>query len=283
VDAAGPCYARAICQEKLFANEDYFMQIDSHMRCRRSWDSYLIEQLEAMKGDKTMLTAYPSGYELPNKIPNETRGTLLVPWMFDEDGFLRQRGRLMTIQREAGDLVPTHLYAAGFNFSRGRVVKDVPYDGSLRQLFFGEELTMALRLYLEGYNLYAPSESVLYHLWSRSHRPTQMADVFKDPAYTDRVQEEKIQSMIKVKKQLEKGEGITANSGRTVKDFWKALGVENFILQEGCENGALSADSFADANIAAMLQPGSLQHRVAVLDSKAQDVIASFLKGIGQG
>jgi hypothetical protein len=36
-------------------------------------------------------------------------------------------------------------YAAGFAFSSADVIKDVPYDISLKNLFFGEEISMVTR------------------------------------------------------------------------------------------------------------------------------------------
>ena len=162
--AMGPCYARALCQS-LFRGEQYVLQIDSHMRFRKHWDTYLIQQLEQLisskNHEKVMLSAYPAGYRLPDSIPSETRGTLLVPWKFDANGLLRQRGRLMKPQAAP---VPSLLYAAGFNFARSFVLQDCPYDESLHHLFFGEELSMAMRLYTKGYDLFAPSQSVCYHL-----------------------------------------------------------------------------------------------------------------------
>lgn len=39
-DATGPCYARYLAQS-LYRGEDYFLQIDSHMRFRKKWVSFL--------------------------------------------------------------------------------------------------------------------------------------------------------------------------------------------------------------------------------------------------
>jgi [Skp1-protein]-hydroxyproline N-acetylglucosaminyltransferase len=174
--ATGPCPARALCQ-MLHRGEDYVLQIDSHMRFRANWDVYLIEQLSQCPGgggssssnNKNVLTAYPVGYQLPNDIPNETRGTLLIPDKFGSDGMLRQRGRFFCTTPDRP--VRCQLYAAGFNFCSASVLQDCPYDPSLRHLFFGEEVSMAVRLYTAGYDMYAPCQSVCYHLWSRTHRP----------------------------------------------------------------------------------------------------------------
>ena len=149
--ATGPCPARALAQQ-LYRGETYLLQLDAHMRFRENWYAYLVEQLRRCGGsDKSVLTAYPVGYTVPNRIPNETRGTLLLPWKFDdEDKMLRIRGRLFREELPRGEdaPVPCHLYAAGFNFCRAEpVLRDCPYDGSLHHLFFGEEISMAVRLF----------------------------------------------------------------------------------------------------------------------------------------
>lgn len=50
------------------------------------------------------------------------------------------------------------------------MIQDVPYDATLRFLFFGEEASMSARLWTSGYDFFAPSESVVYHLWTRAYR-----------------------------------------------------------------------------------------------------------------
>lgn len=170
--STGPCPARALCQ-MLHRGEDYVLQIDSHMRFRANWDVYLIEQLLQCPGgdsnNKNVLTAYPVGYQLPNITPNETRGTLLIPDKFGSEGMLRHRGRFFCTTPDRP--VRCQLYAGGFNFCSASVLQDCPYDPSLHHLFFGEEVSMAVRLYTAGYDMYAPCESVCYHLWTRTHRP----------------------------------------------------------------------------------------------------------------
>jgi len=177
--AKGPCFARHLAQA-LFQNEDYILQIDSHMRFRPNWDSYLINLLEQLKADnsalKPVITTYPLGYTLPNNYPDDIRPTLLVPTHFDDNGMLRQSGRAINlnssqIHSKLGTCaIPCPLWAAGFNFSEKSAYEDVPYDPNLNFLFFGEEISMAARLFTHGYDFYAPTEAVVYHLWNRGHR-----------------------------------------------------------------------------------------------------------------
>jgi [Skp1-protein]-hydroxyproline N-acetylglucosaminyltransferase len=323
------------------------------MRFRDHWDEYLIRLLHDTiettrpKNNKLVLTAYPVGYTLPNQIPNETRGTLLVPWKFDtfdthqtntntnttntaatnttSNGMLRQRGRLLadhhrpsqttttttttTTQQErpmAAKAIPCHLYAGGFNFAPACVLHEVPYDPTLHHLFFGEELSMAVRLFTHGYDMYAPPETVCYHLWSRSHRPTQT------PAEDPHKLERRRASLAVVQKQL-RGEqqqqqqqqqqqhqlGCRYGLGtvRTVAQFAERLGVDfdqQRMTRDDFENGCLTPLDFCDSTTAStststsmstsmsttLYPEDSVEAKVAFLDTKAQQLIAFFLSGV---
>lgn len=244
-DARGPCYARRLAQ-LLYRDEDYVLQIDSHMRFRQNWDVYLIEQLPA---GKSILTTYPIGYDLPNKIPNEIRPTLLVPWKFDSSGMLRQRGRLLSDISSTGP-IQTQLYAAGFNFARRESIHHCPY--LTHEVFFGEEVYRAVQFHQQNYQLWAPPQTVVYHLWSRDHRPT-----FSVP-----------------------NEGTDSNALRehldhhVPKDVWTAMGVcwKNKELFEGASLGGMPSEAcfagWADE---------SLERKVASLNPSAQEIIRTYL------
>ena len=94
-DATGPMYARTLGQQ-LYRNETFYVQIDSHMRFRPNWDTYSLQLLlQQPQTNKTILTTYPPPYTLNDTDTSwmdETRGTTLIPWKFDEDGILRQKG-----------------------------------------------------------------------------------------------------------------------------------------------------------------------------------------------
>ncbi len=172
-DAKGPSYARFMV-EKLYNNEDYILQIDSHMRLRPNWDTFLIEKLNQCPSSKPIITAYPLGYTLPNNIPlNEsTRGTLLCASHFDKDNVLRIKGKRFRAKDniDENEIVPSLFWASGFSFTNSKVYEEVPYD-PLPHLFFGEESIMCARLWTSGYDFFATKEAVAYHLWSRSNRP----------------------------------------------------------------------------------------------------------------
>jgi Glycosyltransferase (GlcNAc) len=176
--AKGPIYARALA-EKLYSQEDFVLQIDSHMRLVPQWDVKLVRMWYRARANKDacvfgnpIITTYPPGYERSSSnLPSERRPTLLCAKEFStKDGILRIVAK--QLKRQHATPILSRFYAAGFAFSAGSVFDDVPYDIHLKNLFFGEESTMAVRLWTHGYDFFAPSETVIFHLWSRSYRPS---------------------------------------------------------------------------------------------------------------
>lgn len=74
--ARGPMKSRHIV-ESLYRNEDYILQIDSHMRFLEEWDEFLVSQLQLAREQYScslpILTGYPLPYELPDEIPSDSR------------------------------------------------------------------------------------------------------------------------------------------------------------------------------------------------------------------
>ena len=52
----------------------------------------------------------------------------------------------------------SRLLAAGLVFARGAFLREVPMDPQV--YFQGEEVSLAIRAYTHGYNLYHPTENV---------------------------------------------------------------------------------------------------------------------------
>ena len=164
-DARGPCWARHLA-ESLFQGDHvdenaYVLQLDSHMRLRPGWDDYLIDCLGRCPSAKPVLTAYPLGYELPNKVPYEdTDATLLCADRFDGDGMLRIKGKRIGMPASSSaaaasdnDPIPSLFWASGFSFSRAALLSECPYDPNLPHLFFGEETSMLARMWTHGWVL----------------------------------------------------------------------------------------------------------------------------------
>ena len=222
--AKGPCWARHLVGG-LWQGETFYLQIDSHMRFRYGWDKYctgLLRELRASgRSSKPVLSTYPLGYSLPDNVPKDTRPTLLLPSKFDNNGILRQEGKVVKFRGStintstsnsslASRCIRSPLWASGFSFSYSSVLHDVPYDPLLPFLFFGEESSMAYRLYSHGYDFFAPPEAILYHLWSRAHRPVFQEVCVEDQEARNTMRES---SQDRVRDLLEgKGKDISASA-----------------------------------------------------------------------
>ena len=188
--------------------------------------------------------------------------------------------------------VRQYLYAGGFNFGPSRVIWDVPYDTmGLHHLFFGEELSMAVRLFTHGYDLYAPEETVCYHLWSRSHRPTNSALATATKTVETNKKLRKLSEAIVQKQLLGDVKMVGAHCGlgeaRTATAFADHLGVDfekQIFLREGWDYGELDSKDFVENGDKHGEEPlfpaDSVEAIVASLDHKTQSLIGMFLQGM---
>lgn len=187
--ARGPCLARSHAWGMVDPDRHKFLlSIDCHMRFAAQWDSGLIHCLSQCPSAKPILTGYPPDYGSSDAVPTrggpvglaaasgaastgrDVRSCLLAASHFDGDGMLRTVGKQLA--SEHARPLPSLFWAAGFSFSSTLVTREVPYDPNLQYLFFGEEPSMAVRLYTHGWDFFTPGRSFLYHQWSRAGRHT---------------------------------------------------------------------------------------------------------------
>lgn len=162
VDASlsrGACWARSRIQQ-LWRNEDYYFQIDSHMRFVQGWDEILIRMLKDCPAEKAVLSTYPLTFTPPDTYgkPELVR---LVPKWFDENGILTCYSRKTSVEH-APELPQENFFiSAGLLFARSALISEVPYDPHLYHV--GEEISLAVRLWTHGWTLYTPNRVIAFH------------------------------------------------------------------------------------------------------------------------
>ncbi|HEY4040689.1 MAG TPA: GlcNAc-transferase family protein [Rhodopila sp.] len=162
-DSQGVCWARSMGY-KFWDGEDYVLQVDSHMRFAEHWDVKMLRQLERCGVSKALLTTYPPAYEPPNTLLDH-RTPFLAAVRFEPNGVLVQRGYI----HDTAPVLPrpSAFVAAGFIFGRSQWIRDVPYDRRL--YFWGEETTTAVRLWTHGWDMFGPTEPLLWHWYNRAN------------------------------------------------------------------------------------------------------------------
>ena len=229
-ESKGVCWARNAIQS-LYHGEAYTVQLDSHHRFIPGWDTALIEMLESLDCDKPLLTSYAPHYD-PRK-PNPPKS---VAWKiafdrFSADGCLLTRPTFMDNHGALTKPILARFYSAHFTFARGTFCREVKHDPLL--YFHGEEITIAVRAFTHGYDLFHPHKVIVWHEYTRNHRRKHWDDHTdgNDPWYVrDSTARERIAMLLDQQENAiglgEFGLGIA----RTLADYERYAGI-NFKLR----------------------------------------------------
>lgn len=178
-DAKGAGYARSEAM-KLYNNQDYYLQIDSHTRFVDGWDSICIEELNKARiiadNNKIILSYFPSPFlvELNGKIAFVKNHKKIKDYPTTQAPILNKQGKWTALRsdfkdkhRKNPELSKTVL--GGFIFSAAEIINEVPYDPEIS--FFGEEICFAMRAWTRGWDIYSPSKDIVYHFYHRGTYP----------------------------------------------------------------------------------------------------------------
>lgn len=159
----GCCWARSRTQG-LWRREPFTLQIDSHTRVVPDWDRELLAMWQRCDDPRAVISAYPNPFPLP-EVPDSRPLPLLAAERFDERGLLRLRGVNTFSDPESWPSrpLPGAFIGAGMIFGPAELIEEVPYDPQL--YFHGEELSLALRLWSHGFNVYNPDRVLVFHLY----------------------------------------------------------------------------------------------------------------------
>jgi|688.fasta_scaffold02922_44 hypothetical protein len=227
-EAQGTCWARHLLNEA-YDGEKYTLQLDSHHRFVRGWDTkckkMMLDLIEEGYS-KPLLTAYVPSYDPDNDPASRAKEV----WKLTFDRFTPE-GVVFMLPTGVDDIdiyklpIPTRFFSAHFMFTFGQFIKDVPYDPNL--YFHGEEITMAVRAYTHGYDLFIPNEIICWHEYTRKKRVRHWDE--KDNGW-----EKRNDASLKRSKQLLQVDGDKANydfgiygfgTERTKQDYEEYAGI----------------------------------------------------------
>lgn len=205
-ESLGCCWARARAQEP-YNGEKYYCQIDSHTGWETEWDLKFISSIAHLQQyhEKPLITGYPDPmsaidddiirnplpvshlppYEpLPGKYSMRLLCLGSSDTTFHEDGSVNYRGNIVDKFEDIEDwwkhfyicrnMETGQPYVHGFAFSAntvftlGTFVEEVPYDEKL--FFHGEEPSLALRAWTNGYNIFHMWDYPTRHYYGRGYR-----------------------------------------------------------------------------------------------------------------
>ncbi|NBQ17516.1 hypothetical protein EBU24_04315 [bacterium] len=178
-DSQGVCWARNLLQN-LYQGEDYTLQLDSHHRFVENWDTILIDMLKDLQesgSPKPLLTSYIPSFD-PD---NDPAGRVNEPWKMTFDRFIPE-GAVFFLPaafnpsiEDINKPIPGRFYSAHFAFTLGQFCREVPHDP--HYYFHGEEISVAVRAFTHGYDIFYPHKIVCWHEYTRKGRSKQWDDV----------------------------------------------------------------------------------------------------------
>jgi len=170
-ESKGACWARNQIQRR-YDGERYTLQLDSHHRFVNGWDTILksmYNQCKSMGSEKPLITAYiPAFNPFDDKDSYET-----IPWKMNFHKFLPD-GPVFFVPSPIDDHelldapIPARFYSAHFAFADGKFAEEVRHDPEF--YFYGEEISIAVRAFTHGYDLYHPHKVICWHEYTRSAR-----------------------------------------------------------------------------------------------------------------
>lgn len=168
-ESQGACWARNRLQQ-CYGDQKYTLQLDSHHRFVQDWDVLLIEWLRKLQKigvRKPMITSYLPSFDPDNdpaarcEFPYELR---FLQW--SDEGVLLLKPR--KIKKKWKHPVPARFYSAHFCFTLGIFCEEVPHDPQL--YFHGEEISIAVRAFTHGYDMFHPHRVIAWHEYTRKNR-----------------------------------------------------------------------------------------------------------------
>jgi hypothetical protein len=177
MQSKGACWARNQIQQQ-YDGEEYTLQLDSHHRFVKDWDEVVIgmyKQLKNMGYNKPLLTGYIPSFD-PDNDPDSR---IQTPWRMDFDRFIPE-GAVFFLPasidnwKDLSSPTPARFYSAHFCFTGGKFCKEVQHDPEY--YFHGEEISIAVRAFTHGYDLFHPHRLVAWHEYTRKGRAKHWDD-----------------------------------------------------------------------------------------------------------
>jgi len=168
-ESKGVCWARNLIQ-KLYKDEKFTLQIDSHHRFTKNWDVVLIKmfnRLQRQGYDKPLITSYLPSFDPSTEEKDDTPWSLTVQRYLPEGPAFPVPERIENFNKLKTP-IKASLYSAHFAFTLGKFCKEVPHDPEI--YFHGEEPSIGARAFTWGYDLFHPHRVVGWHEYSREKK-----------------------------------------------------------------------------------------------------------------
>jgi len=169
----GACWIRSKIQQR-YDDETYTLQLDSHHRFLQDWDVELIDMMNLTGSKKPIITSYagmyrPSDNQLLNIEPYK-----MVASNFTPGGTILFRPHSIEGWENLTSPIPARFVSGHFFFTIGEHCEEYKYDPNI--YFAGDEISLSIRSYTLGYDLFHPHKTIIWHEYTREGRTKHWTD-----------------------------------------------------------------------------------------------------------
>ena len=177
--------ARFIANE-FYNGEDYYLQIDAHMRFAKNWDTVLIDEIKKYQDmgiEKPLITQYPPEYQYLDDGTETLQKHVFYQCGISFGENTEQFKKTLIPTQTAKIIYPDCGYiksvSGGSIFTLGEFSKIKPNQTIA---FWGEEPLIAARAFTHGFDLVMPFSHAIFHLY---HSQKQFAKVRRHHVWSD--------------------------------------------------------------------------------------------------
>lgn len=171
-ESKGLGWARQITQQ-LYNGEQFTLQLDSHHRFIHNWDTELLEMMKQTGSDKPILTTYGAPYT-PGKSLVDPGPYIMVGTKFSSYGTILFYPHMMPNFSVLTKPVPARFVSGHFFFTLGIHCIEYKYDPEI--YFAGDEISLSIRSFTLGYDIFHPHKTVVWHEYTREGRKKHWDD-----------------------------------------------------------------------------------------------------------
>ena len=161
-DSQGVCWARHHIQN-MWKGEKYCMQLDSHHRFTKNWDETLINMMVLTGSNKPIITGYPAIYN-PGQPIIKGQYPCKMNAFFTRD-VISFTPSIIDDSKNLSSPIQARFISGGFLFTYGIHTQECMYDPEI--YFIGEEISLSVKSFTNGYDLFHPHYTVLFHYYTR--------------------------------------------------------------------------------------------------------------------
>lgn len=172
-ESKGLCWARSEIQ-KLWDGEEYTIQLDSHHRFLQDWDVELIEMMNITGSKKPIITSYAGMYRPSDNQLLNVEPYMMVASNFTPGGTILFRPHAIPNWQTLDKPIPARFVSGHFFFTIGKHCEEYKYDPNI--YFAGDEISLSIRSYTLGYDLFHPHKTVVWHEYTREGRTKHWTD-----------------------------------------------------------------------------------------------------------